>query len=277
LGDLDETSGWLTFPFLAVSIAYTLTQLLVGLFLVGPLMAALWRRRRLLADATAVELTRNPDALAHALERTEERAAEVPPGPWTHLFLVGPEVRQGLARRRFDQRMAELRRESAQPGEGALALMRRRLRESSAAQREYQQALQEARGEVAGGAKSGGPGPGPDDGDSSSEGILRSSLDRFLPPLDTRLRRLEALGATLADRPDARLTRRRPRPTTAGGWVTRGLLWAGASVLVTVLLALLVVCGLMLLACLVALIYIALMFELLLVVVPVLLVNALVR
>jgi hypothetical protein len=46
----------------------------------GPLVGALWRRRELLADATAVQLTRNPDGLAGALERLREIGVTVPHG-----------------------------------------------------------------------------------------------------------------------------------------------------------------------------------------------------
>jgi hypothetical protein len=46
----------------------------------GPLVGALWRRRELLADATAVQLTRNPDGLAGALERLREIGVSVPHG-----------------------------------------------------------------------------------------------------------------------------------------------------------------------------------------------------
>ena len=46
----------------------------------GPLVGAMWRRRELLADATAVQLTRNPDGLAGALERLKEIGVVVPHG-----------------------------------------------------------------------------------------------------------------------------------------------------------------------------------------------------
>ena len=263
LGGLDDdpstAAGCISFPFLAASVAYTLTQGLVGLFFVTPVMAALWRRRRLLADATAVELTRNPDALVRAFEHMEQRGAGVPPGPWTHLFLVGPELREGLAKRRLDQRHEELRSEPPRPGESAMAGVGRKMRESSAAQREYQQAIDEARGAT------------------ESESLMRSGLDRFLPPMDKRLRRLEAMGGRLSARPEAKVTTRRPRPSGVGGWVKRILLWIVASVVGVVLLALFVFCGLMLIVLLACLIYIALMFQVLLVILPVLLLNAWLR
>ena len=260
LGSLDDTgerSGCLTFPFLAASIAYTLTQGLVGLFFVTPVIAAMWRRRRLLADATAVELTRNPDALVQAFEHMYERAPHVPPGPWTHLYLIGPEVRQGLAKERYDRRLHELRADQRQPGESRLAAVRRKTLESIAAQRDYQHAL--------------------DEGRDDSESLMRSGLDRFIPPLDQRLTRLEAMGGRLRTDPTASMTTQRPRPATPGGWVARSLLWIVGSVIGIVLLALMAVCGLMILVLLAALMYIALMFQMLVVLVPVVVIDQLLR
>jgi Zn-dependent protease with chaperone function len=257
--DPDEGSGaagCLTFPFLAVSIAHNMTQLLLGSTLVTPVLAALWRRRRLLADAGAIQLTRNPDALIHAFTHMERREAGVPPGPWTHLFLVGPELRAGLARRRMDQRLAELRADAPRPGESSWASARRKVRESSAAQSEYQRALDEAEGGVT------DPNP------------MRSGLRGFIPRMDKRLARLEALGGRLAERPSAPVTARRPRPEGVGGWIKRGLFWVATTTAAVVLLSLVAVCVAGLLFCLFALVYLALLFQLLLVAVPVLLVNA---
>ena len=53
--DDDNPTGTLatlvTFPFMVANVAYTLVRLIFGGFVVAPIMAALWRRRRLLADA----------------------------------------------------------------------------------------------------------------------------------------------------------------------------------------------------------------------------------
>jgi Zn-dependent protease with chaperone function len=73
-------------------------QLVSGL-VVGPMLMRGWRARRYLADATAVQLTRNPDGLARALRRLNEEGAAVPGGQWfTHLFIVGSEPGRRLAR-----------------------------------------------------------------------------------------------------------------------------------------------------------------------------------
>jgi Zn-dependent protease with chaperone function len=58
---------WLSMPLMGpVLIGGFLTGLLSQLLL-EPLIAAAWRQRKYMADATAVELTRDPDALAGAL------------------------------------------------------------------------------------------------------------------------------------------------------------------------------------------------------------------
>jgi Zn-dependent protease with chaperone function len=55
----------------------------------GPWIAAMWRARRRLADATAVELTRNPDALASAVRRLGGADVEIVEGwPVNFLFAV---------------------------------------------------------------------------------------------------------------------------------------------------------------------------------------------
>jgi Zn-dependent protease with chaperone function len=56
-------------------------------------VALLWRSRRYLADATTVELTRNPTGLHRALRRLGEAGAVIPGGEEVaHLFVVGPGV-----------------------------------------------------------------------------------------------------------------------------------------------------------------------------------------
>jgi hypothetical protein len=52
----------------------------------GPWLAAMWRARRRLADATAVQLTRNPSALAGAVQAFDRHDVEVP-GGWVAYFL----------------------------------------------------------------------------------------------------------------------------------------------------------------------------------------------
>jgi Zn-dependent protease with chaperone function len=60
---------------------------IINLFFAGPLLVLAWRSRGYLADATAVELTRNPDALARAL-RTLGDGRGLPGSAWLELLLV---------------------------------------------------------------------------------------------------------------------------------------------------------------------------------------------
>jgi Zn-dependent protease with chaperone function len=91
VGAVTRTLGCLFAPILvpldwtAITIK-TVVTLSAGVF-AGPVIGAMWRRRQMLADATAVQLTRNPDALAGALERMCEVGVIVPRGAAvSHLF-----------------------------------------------------------------------------------------------------------------------------------------------------------------------------------------------
>lgn len=85
------------FPFLFTNMTVEITLWFFLTVLLGPCMALLWRTRRYLADAGAVELTRNPDALASALQRLNEDSTAVAGGSWaTHLFVVNPSGEQSL-------------------------------------------------------------------------------------------------------------------------------------------------------------------------------------
>src|SRR5438309_2891667 len=80
------------FPMVFTNLGVELTLWFFLNLLLGPCMALLWRTRRYLADASAVELTRNPDALASALQRlSQDTTTALDGGEWaTHLFIVNP-------------------------------------------------------------------------------------------------------------------------------------------------------------------------------------------
>lgn len=62
----------------------------VSTILLGPLLAWCWRRRKYMADATSVRLTRDPDALAGALNTMSTAAGGVHFAPWAlHLSVAG--------------------------------------------------------------------------------------------------------------------------------------------------------------------------------------------
>jgi Zn-dependent protease with chaperone function len=77
---------------------------LINLFLSGPLLTFAWRSRGYLADATSVDLGRDPDGLARALAEFDGRRQGVPGIAWLELLLViggsggGEKPDVGLAR-----------------------------------------------------------------------------------------------------------------------------------------------------------------------------------
>jgi Zn-dependent protease with chaperone function len=85
------------FPIMFTNMAVEITLWFFLNLLMGPCMAMLWRTRRYLADASSVELTRNPDALARALQCLSEDNTAFDSGDWaTHLFVVNPKGDSGL-------------------------------------------------------------------------------------------------------------------------------------------------------------------------------------
>jgi Zn-dependent protease with chaperone function len=60
----------------------------INLFLSGPLLTFAWRSRGYLADATAVDLTRDPDGLARALPKLGGGGTDAPGAAWLELLLV---------------------------------------------------------------------------------------------------------------------------------------------------------------------------------------------
>lgn len=81
----------LLFPFIFTNIGVKLTLYVFLEILLGPCIALLWRTRRYLADASSVEFTRNPEALATALQQLSEDNNSIAGAGWaSHLFVVNP-------------------------------------------------------------------------------------------------------------------------------------------------------------------------------------------
>src|SRR6476469_10476900 len=96
-GLLKKIYRFVLFPLMFTNMAINITLWMFLNVLLGPCMAMLWRTRRYLADATSVELTRNPDALARALQCLSEDNTAFDSGDWaTHLFVVNPKGDSGL-------------------------------------------------------------------------------------------------------------------------------------------------------------------------------------
>jgi Zn-dependent protease with chaperone function len=129
LNPLRMTRLALFVPYVLASLVARLVLFLTVGVLLGPLIALAWRARRHLADATAVQLTRYPAALARALVWLVDHAAVVRGAEWgAHLFVVGPEVLTDRARIRYEAEMAKIRRlpgvrERYEQGGGAAAAL----------------------------------------------------------------------------------------------------------------------------------------------------------
>jgi Zn-dependent protease with chaperone function len=96
-GFLKKIYRFLLYPLMFTNMTINLTLWMFLNVVLGPSMAMLWRTRRYLADATSVELTRNPDALARALQCLSEDNTSLDGGDWaTHLFVVNPKGDIGL-------------------------------------------------------------------------------------------------------------------------------------------------------------------------------------
>ncbi len=81
------------FPILFTNLAIKLSIWFFSGVLLGPCLALLWHTRQYLADASAVQLTRNPDGLASALEKLKQEPGEIPCSDWAaHLFVVSPKA-----------------------------------------------------------------------------------------------------------------------------------------------------------------------------------------
>ena len=80
-------------PLILSRLAGFLIYSILTLFILGPFIAFAIRARRRLADATAVQLTRNPDGLARALIHLTTLAHPICGIGWAEmLFIVGSET-----------------------------------------------------------------------------------------------------------------------------------------------------------------------------------------
>jgi len=88
---LRSIRNFIFFPIFFTNFAIKLSLWFFSSAILGPSMALLWHTRQYLADASAVQLTRNPDGLAAALQKLNEEPGEIPGGDWAvHLFVVSP-------------------------------------------------------------------------------------------------------------------------------------------------------------------------------------------
>lgn len=90
-GKWDAFVTMLSLPLTLGSYVVQFAVFFSSVALIGPIVSFMWRTRRHLADAMAVQLTRNPDALARALRHLATEKTVVPKGgELSLLFIVWP-------------------------------------------------------------------------------------------------------------------------------------------------------------------------------------------
>ncbi len=163
-------------PVLMFNASLKLTMGVLSGLLFEPAAALLWRTRRYLADATAVQLTRNPDALANALQSLRDCGGLIPGGKWaSHLFIVGQEAR-GMPPE-IAHRVREMRKSGIEPTRENMM----KLAGEAVAHGDFS-ALAGARA----------------DRTETLEEATGGGMVSLHPPLEKRLKRLQMQGAHLA-------------------------------------------------------------------------------
>jgi Zn-dependent protease with chaperone function len=173
-----------TLAMLPYYIATMMPQILLMIlipFMLEPLLGLLWRTRRYLADARAVQLTRNPDGVAFGLRGLVTRGGGIPGGKWaTPLFVVGSEP---LAAQQLDPEMVEqIRRAREQHRAGLLGDARAFAEYTQSARVATIEQMVEEEGS-----------------ERSFTGSTSGAIAGFHPGLNRRLKRLRRMGATAAD------------------------------------------------------------------------------
>jgi Zn-dependent protease with chaperone function len=88
---------WIRMPLFGPIVMCGFFGGLVSTFVLGPLLALVWRRRKYMADAIAMQLTRDPDALAGALMKLSDANTNGVMPAWTaHMSLNQSGGRTGL-------------------------------------------------------------------------------------------------------------------------------------------------------------------------------------
>ena len=246
----DSTNKWIALVTFGASMVDLIFSKIAQIFFLGPVLGMIWRRRKHLADAMAVELTRQPDALANALVAARRQVRTIPGAEWAaHLFVFDP---RGMA---IAEETIEDTAKDAPAETITFSMLAERLRAgfgkpapegSAAAQRQAEhrerlvRVMRAARADTAGDAT----------------GLAAAGTARFMPTTRKRLERLRAMGATIEAR----------HPLVLGQWK----MWLLLSPLFALLAVL--VAALFVLAA-----YVVMMLSMLVVVLPVGALHALLR
>jgi Zn-dependent protease with chaperone function len=175
-----------------------LPQLLISMlvpFVLEPMLAFAWRARRYLADATAVQLTRNPDWIAGGLANLAQRGGEIPSGRWAApLFIVAGKVApardlSGAERAELALLDQELATQAAASDLRRLQVERRQALMGIATAAEQRNASGQETSTILGGGRGGG-------------------VASYFPPVHQRLVRLRHMGSSVdPGRPERSLLR----------------------------------------------------------------------
>jgi Zn-dependent protease with chaperone function len=187
---------FLLFPVFLTNVSIQLTLWFFLDLLLGPALALLWRARRYLADAGAVQFTRDPDGLASALQKLNVSGGGPAGGLWaSHLFFVAPDRRdrmtEGRGGEQSAERFAALTRLSDQQANQMLAGLALNPADLDAARHGDKEAVARLRALIASAQTT-------ECGVAATEsryGSESRSLLSFHPPLKRRLARLERMGA----------------------------------------------------------------------------------
>jgi Zn-dependent protease with chaperone function len=164
-------------PLLGTGMGVMMVRWVCMTLFVGPLISWLWRTRCYLADATAVQLTRDPEGLAHALVRLADSGAVIPGGQWaSHLFIAGPEAGKGRGRADLQREVQELRAQGKDPADPAVRaeIYQELLQKGMLSQQNQTQAEEK---------------------DDEQDSAMGAQLIPFHPSLASRLKRLRAFGS----------------------------------------------------------------------------------
>ncbi len=170
------TRAMIFLPLAMGMIFAYIVLLLVVLFLLGPLLAFTWRTRCYLADATAVQLTRDPDGLSRSLQYLSASGGLIPGSQGvSHLFIVGSEAAKGRSMAQFQLQLSNLKsKRGAESAANAPSAERDEIRRSVEEQVRAQDAL-----------------------DSETFEEKQGIVVPFHPSLNRRLKKLSAMGANV--------------------------------------------------------------------------------
>ena len=211
---LETPMGKVLLPVIFSALSVKMTLFVFISFLLGPLIALLWRTRRYLADATAVQLTRDPDSLARALTGLAVKGGMIPGAQAiAHLFIISREAVQEQKQAAFQQVVKAAQKDGygQLPAEDAARIR-------TALQERLQASTTTTKGTLA-------------------ESLGTGSFVSFHPPIPRRLERLQKLGATVAKWQPTSLWERWGSNAWKGIWT----LGPGKGIIMCCLLALLVV------------------------------------